>query len=151
MSAGHRHNPSFDLAHEVTRLLASAAVRTYLKRPFKVSYRYAIPFTGGCSTDGKTYYIDPSVPTRDRPLVLEHERVEKALRVNGYTYARAHVLATAAERMKALLMRRDWDAYKNEMASIVRRNEKAKGGMLPSDLDPGPYRESGRMDLLNPA
>ncbi len=150
MSAGHHHSPSPDLDYEVAKLLANPGVRAYMRRPFRVSTAYKIPFTGGCSTDGRTYYIDPSVPEKDRPLVLEHERVEAALRKTlGFSYARAHALATAAERMKAKLMRRDWDAYKKEMAGIVRRNEHETGRGMPNNLDLSPYRESGMMHLVS--
>ncbi len=150
MSAGHHHSPSPDLDHEVVKLLANPGVRAYMRRPFRVSTAYKIPFTGGSSVDGRIYYIDPSVPEKLRPLVLHHEQVEKALRSYlGYTYARAHALATAAERMKARNMGVNWDNYKKIMGSIVRENERREIKRLPRELDPGPYRESGRMDLLN--
>lgn len=152
MSAGHHHSPSPDLEHEVTRLLANPGVRAYMRRPFRVSTAYKIPFTGGSNKDGTIYYVDPSVPERLRPLILEHERVEKALRAYlGYSYPRAHALSTAAERMKARVMRLDWDVYKRVIGDIVRENEKSDVKRLPRDLDPGPYRESGRMDLLQAA
>ena len=152
MSAGHthpevRHTPA--LVRELKRLLDEPAIKAYMDRPYSVSYSYKIPLTGGSSVSGRIYYIDPDVPVSFRPYILEHERVEKALRdVKGMKYARAHELATVAERLKVEADKRDWVGYKKAIAMPVRSNEKRGQEKLPAGFDLGPYRESGLMDMV---
>lgn len=147
MSAGHHHRHHGDhkgLSKELEGLLEDAEVKAYLDRPYKL-VRIMVPLTGGSSMDGRTYYIDPDVPKEDVESVLWHERVEKALRaVKGMGYARAHALATAAERERS---GKGWEAYKARIGSVVRKNEKRGAVGLPKGFDLGPYRESGLMRL----
>lgn len=152
MSSGHHHKTLHhpDLIAEVEHLLDDPQVFNYLRRPYTVITDKKIPLTGGSSKDGKRYYLDSDLPKKFHATVLWHERFEKALRaVKGMSYDRAHNLATALERMKVEAMRRDWSAYKREIASIVRANEKEAPHKMPEGFDTGPYQESGSMGMLD--
>lgn len=151
MSAGHHHNHRHtpELQREYHALLKEPAVAAYLLRPHKEIFTYRVPYTGGSSVDGRNYYGDPDIPKDLRPFVMWHERTEKAFReIKKMTYARAHDLATCGEHIAVEKSGRGWGEYKKKIAEIVRRNEGERGVALPPDLDPGPYRESGRMDLI---
>lgn len=142
MSAGHKQDGSrrhpVSLEQELGRLLERDDVRRYLGRPYKVSYDYHIPLTGGSSKDGRVYYIDPDVPHKLRKFVLVHERLEKAFRaVLGESYSRAHTLATIGERIEVERSRITWEGYKAEIARVVRANERMPRGKLPDDFDHG--------------
>lgn len=150
MSAGHYHK-SHETAEEkeLDELLKDKAVIDYMRRPFKVNVNQKVPLTGGSSLDGKVYYIDPDVGTEDQIHVLNHERLEKALRaVKGMSYNEAHRLATLYEKRGVMAKKRSWSSYKRQVAKPVRFNEKRGAEKLPKDFDLGPYRESGEMRLV---
>lgn len=151
MSSGHHHKTLHhpDLIAEVERYLGSGPVKHFLRQPYTVDMTQKVPFTGGSSKDGRTYYLDRDLPKKFHAAVLWHERVEKALRmVRKMSYSHAHDLATAAERMKVEESGRDWTAYKREIAAIVRANEKEVPHKMPANFDTGPYRESNSMGML---
>ncbi len=151
MSSGHHHKTLHhpDLIAEVERLSEDPAIVRYLKRPHTVDLTQKVPLTGGSSKDGRTYYLDKDLPRKFHPTILWHERFEKALRaVKGMSYDRAHDLATAAERMQVEEANKDWNAYKREIAAIVRANEKEPPHKMPAGFDTGPYKESGSMGML---
>jgi len=153
MSAGHhhrsqRHTPA--LIREFHRLLDDPRVREYLAAPYRVSYSYDIPLTGGSNIKGNVIYIDPDVPKSLRPYVIWHERYEKAFReAKRMGYNRAHELATVGERLHVEADKRDWTGYKKAIAGPVRGNEKRGKTKVPPDIDPGPYKASGMMNLIS--
>jgi hypothetical protein len=143
--SGHHFTPSDSLRRELKTLLSDPKVKSCLARSYKVSYAYPIPLTGGSSVDGRTFYIHPDVQKSDRPHVLLHERIEKALReALGMSYDRAHRLATMDEHESVGASK--WKAYKERIGKIVQENEHPS--KTPKDLDTGPYRESGLMRLI---
>lgn len=161
MSAGHHtaHRHSEQLARELERVLSDKRVIEYLKRPHRVDFSHQMPLTGGSSVDGRVYFLDPRLKRKytvgtkaGQDLsgpVLRHEMVEKALRaVFGLSYARAHALATCAERFAVEAMGLSWAAYKNVMESIVRRDEHERPKTLPREYDLGPLRASGGLKSL---
>ena len=151
MSAGHRSGFSHfhTIRSDCQKLLANPRIRAYLAKPYKVDTSHHIPLTGGSNKAGNIYYLDPRIAEQDRPFVLWHERVEKAARdVFDMSYDRAHMYATCAEHMRLEAAGGNWDEYKKRIGAVVREDEKSKSDNLPSDLDPGPYRESGMTHLL---
>lgn len=153
MSCGHRRKSeggSVELERELKELLAKPEVKKYLNRRFNVDRRHDIPLTGGSNVDGSVYYLDRRLPGQFVVPVLEHERVEKALRsVLNMTYDRAHRLATVAEKLKVESLDMDWATYKRRVAKVVRRDEHEDGEDIPKDLDLGPYRGSNALGLIN--
>lgn len=148
MSSGHA--AAHGDVNELTHLLADPRVRAYLERPWRVVY-HPMLLTGGSSVDGSIYYLDPSLqrlyhvglraPANLSRFVLLHERIEKALRaVLGMPYPRAHVLATAAERLEVERAGIRWDTYKGVMQHIVHLNEGAHPS-FPPGFDLGPVRD----------
>src|SRR5690348_15941432 len=100
MSVGHLRNYRHQMmiVSECKSALANPKVKAYLDRPFTINLDYHVPYTGGSSTDGKTYYLDHELPDKFHIPVLWHERTEKAFRdVLGMKYSQAHELATCAE------------------------------------------------------
>ncbi len=149
MSSGHHHSYRHNAAciSQVRGYLVHPKIREELNRPYRTDASQAVPFTGGSSKDGRVFYLDRSLPKDYRPFVLWHERVEKALRsVAGLSYSRAHTLATCAERLLVEERGLSWETYKKAIAKIVRQNERP--ARMPEGFDTGPYRESGREDLL---
>jgi hypothetical protein len=154
MSVGHQreYRHKAGLIAETQKLLRDSRIQAYLKRPFKINLKHHIPYTGGSSRDGLTYYLDKDLPDVFHVPVLWHERIEKALRdVLKMSYSRAHELATCAERMLVDRMGQSWSEYKEAIGEYVRSNMEHPAKNLPDDLDTGPYRESGQMKLLGSA
>jgi hypothetical protein len=152
MSAGHRHHQEHHpaLVRETKRLLTAPEIAAYLSRAYTTDFSHKIPFTGGSSADGSKYYVDPDVPQALRRYVLWHERVEKALRdTHRMSYEQAHRIATAAERLMVEAEGHDWHQYTRAVGKPVRINEAHKDSNMPPGFDVGPYRESGRMDLVS--
>lgn len=152
MSAGHRkgYRHSKELERETERILALPAIKAYMAKPYKEDCLHDIPLTGGSSIKGDIYYLDRRLSRELREFVLQHERVEKAVReVMGKGYSRAHEIATCAEKMLVEKRKRNWDDYKHDVGQQVRHDEKEKGKLnIPKDLDPGPYKGSGEESLL---
>lgn len=161
MSAGHHtdHRHSDDLERELRRLLADPKVKKLLKRPYKVDFSHPMPLTGGSTVAWERFFLDPSLKRRftvgarrNADLsgpVLEHEVVEKALRmVFGMSYDRAHRFATLAEKHVVVGMGLDWEAYKRVMAKIVRQDEHERPKSMPKGYDYGPLRESRGIKAL---
>jgi hypothetical protein len=152
MSAGHRHHQEHDpaLVSQTRKYLAMPQISGYLARPYTTDFSHKIPFTGGSSADGRTYYVDPDVPTALRRYVVWHERVQKALRDElRMSYEQAHRIATCAERLMVEGEGHSWQAYKHAVGKPVRINEAHPDSRMPAGFDVGPYRESGRMDLVS--
>jgi hypothetical protein len=152
MSAGHRHHQEHDpaLVGLTRKYLAMPQIRAYLARPYSTDFSHKIPFTGGSSVDGRIIYIDPDVPQALRRYVIFHERVEKALRNELHmSYDQAHRIATCAERLMVEGEGHSWEAYKHAIGKPVRINEAHKDSNLPAGFDIGPYRETGRTDLVS--
>ena len=161
MSAGHHshHRPSDTLDAELKRLMGDSRVKKLLARPYKVDFSYEMPLTGGSSDTWGTFYLDPGLKGRFRVgkernvevwrAVLEHEVVEKALRmVFGMAYDRAHRLATTAEHHVVTDMGLDWEAYKALMERIVRRDERERPTVMPKGFDFGPLHASRGIKAL---
>ncbi len=147
------------MERELLRLMADAKVKKLLQRPYKVDFSHEMPLTGGSTVDWDRFFLDPALKRRfavgrkrnvdlSQP-VLEHEVVEKALRVVfGMNYDRAHRFATLAEKRVVVGMGLDWEAYKRVMAKIVRQDEHERPKSMPKGYDYGPLRESRGIKAL---
>lgn len=136
---------------KLSRQIIDDAERALLLR-VKVSREFDVPYLAGYSRDGKTVYIDRSMPTSfvhagrtfktDKYLVL-HECVEKALIDQlRLRYELAHQIAERAEESAVAADGVPLDAYDrfmNEWIKVIgARDFYAR---CPTDLDMSPYHD----------
>ena len=124
----------------------------------KVDTRYHIPWMAGYNVDGDILYIDSRIPrvlrARDGQVIRLHEflqlheLVEAQLEHHlGYTYQKAHRIATNAEREAVEQAGIDWGEYSNLLkpyAELCRTTFT----QVPRELDLQPYRDSGETKLI---
>jgi hypothetical protein len=103
---------------------------------------YNVPLAAGSSKDGKTIYIDRSIPTTFDRYVSVHEFVEKRLLDGGIAYAPAHAAATAAELACVKddgVSIDDYDSFFDRWEKVAARHKLGDG--TPPDLETRPYEE----------
>jgi hypothetical protein len=117
-----------------------------------------IPYLAGYSEDGKTLYIDRSMPKgfnyngkfveTDRFLLL-HEGVEKALiSLFDLRYQFAHQVALRAEMAAVAAAKIKWSAYDRFMQKWIKKIGDEPLTNVPADLDLRPYRDENDADIL---
>lgn len=139
-----------DNEQRLDRLLKHPRVQKLFLRETKLVRSKHIPYLAGYSTDGKTIYIDSSMPRSfqykgrtietDRFLIV-HEELEKALiDAFGWEYLPAHRIAIVAERRAVTASGIGWDSYDAFMQENVQRIRKQPVENVPGDLDLTPYK-----------
>lgn len=121
----------------------------------KVDRSFDIPGVSNRSTDGKTVYVDKSLPNPmkdgdgkpfDPDTILPwHEIPEWYLMQQGLPYHSAHSIATEMfERPQVESLGLNWAKYQEAFGGEIDANEKrCVTGPVPPDLDLEPYRQSG--------
>jgi hypothetical protein len=132
------------------------AVNAILKN-VRLDRRHDVPYLAGYSRDGKTIYIDKSLPkilaTRGRRVrvdryVILHEAVEKALLDQlQLHYQHAHQIAL---RVEQAAVRADGIAWREYDRFMKKHLKEAEDDLrrLPVDLDIKPYRDEHDRQLL---
>jgi hypothetical protein len=113
---------------------------------------FNIPLGGGSSKDGKTIYMDASIPASyqqrggqqvDVTKYLRlHEWTEKRLLDAGMTYLPAHGIATAAEIAAVQddgLDVNQYDSFWTKQLKVAAKHELGDG--TPPNLELAPYQE----------
>ena len=107
-----------------------------------------VPYGSGMSNDGKTCYIDKSLPTEDHPYLLIHELVEWTLMTRlGFQYSKAHQLATMAEHAALVQDGKSAAAYEKRLKAKLTAAEHDWTD-VPDDLYKKPYTDSKDYALL---
>jgi len=111
----------------------------------------------GYSIDGKTYYVDKRIERFMKqksgkvldvykPLLI-HETTEKHYEdTHGYSYQRAHELATGMERHWIRASGYDWDDYQTHILAEVKKL--TIEGPVPPDLDLKPDADYHDVDSI---
>ena len=115
-----------------------------------VDYDHDVRWMSVLSKDGKTLYIDRTLPgvirNNDKPLLIvhplmEHETTEYGLMAGGMTYLPAHVRATKAEKKWMIDHGFDWSAWgawcRGEMSRL--ENRKITKPVPNPDVKPSPH------------
>lgn len=128
-----------------------------------VDTKASVPYAGGVSDDGKTVFIDRSLPktvdvdgkTVDvHDVTAYHERVEWPLMHElGKSYEEAHRIATASEgKYVADKYGVDPSKYQSVVKdAVAAARSKADIANVPKNLDTKPYVDSGEEHLVKPA
>jgi hypothetical protein len=138
--------------------MMNRALEAVVRQIKKVDRRHDIPYLAGYSKNGKTIYIDRSMPKSlpfrgrrikiDRFLIL-HEAVEKTLMDHlGLRYLHAHQIATRAEQAAVRAAGISWEAYDQFMRRYVKSIGDKRLSKVPRDLDLKPYRDERDNKLL---
>ena len=122
-----------------------------------VDSRYDVPYLAGLSRDRSVIYIQRGLPkfieVNGKRLnfwaaIEIHELVEKALMDNlGWSYEKAHELATADEQHFVEEHGVDWQAYTDALAEPI-KNAREGFKELPPDLDLTTYKSEGDNQLV---
>lgn len=126
-----------------------------------------IPYTAGYSMDGKTIFIDRTVPqyleirargSRTKKVKVDiwktfalHEAVEKSLEDQPYfwPYQFSHQVALRAERAYVEALGADWNDYNEKTLAIVDKvYKRGSFDSVPWNLDLGPYVDEKDRDCL---
>lgn len=131
-----------------------------IRNSAKISKEYDIPLLAGYSLDGKTLYIDKSLPDgyaqKDgrfvsvEPFLILHEAIESALL---HTYAKinypfAHEVSLRAEEQAVKAAGIDPKQYNGFMETWVKRVREKEKFNVPPDLDMTPYEDSGETEMI---
>lgn len=141
---------AIDNESKLDRLLKHPRVRKFFQRETRLDRRHRIPFLAGYSVDGKTIYIDSSMPKSfpfkgrefktDRFLII-HEELEKALiDALAWEYLGAHRIAIVAERRAVRAAGMAWETYDKFMQAEIARVRALPIENIPLDLDLAPYK-----------
>lgn len=90
MSSGDKQldDPILFTVPQVTLILRDPTVERFMRRLFKVSYKYDIPYLAGYSQDGTIIYIDRDMPetfefngrsVHTSKFLIDHEHMEKSV------------------------------------------------------------------------
>lgn len=134
------------------------AIAAFVREDHKIDHKHDVPYIGGISTDGKTFYLDRHVPEAlgkipVAHLVRVHETVEYGIirelaqkaRVRNWQdhahrfYEQAHHLATAAEAALLKQLGIEWSAYTKTLRPYYKPIEDEKLTDPPKDLSLYPY------------
>ncbi len=101
----------------------------------------------GYSKDGTIIFIDFEVPPQDVAPLLAHEAIESVMVLDyGYSYPRAHAIATQYEKRYIIAHKGNWSEYCNRNIALARRIYARKGVVEPSDVYSGSrYRRLARI------
>lgn len=128
------------------------AVRA-MQRQRKVDTTHDIPYVAGYSKNGKTLYVDRSLPlTYKTPsgktidvmrYLLLHEEIEKALlEAFKLPYQFAHQIALRVEQDAVKADGIDWSEYNSFFVVQIKRiGAKKNYSDVPADLDLQPYHD----------
>lgn len=113
-----------------------------------VDLTYDVPYTAGYSEDGKTLYVDHTMPRKLDDInvykyLLLHEAVEDALiRYAKLAYLHAHQIALHAERDAVEADGHSWHDYNAAVTREVNRiGAKKVYPCCPEKLDLKPYED----------
>lgn len=126
---------------------------TAIQRDCKIDTAHDIPYVAGYSKNGRTLYVDRTLPRSFTQsdgkkvdvmrYLLLHEAVEKAL-LDSYDipYQFAHQIALRVERDAVKADGVDWGEYNAFFTKHIKRiHNRGKFDNVPRDLDLTPYHD----------
>lgn len=159
MSSGHRHADGHPIrageARELAQAMADPRVHAAVAAYTGEDDSHDVPDLGGSDNAGHSILFDQGFvaaikagrfmydgqPFDPRPFLRVHGAVEGALiRILGFDYVKAHLLATIAERHAVEASGRAWDAYESAFRPFIRATEAETQGNWPPDLLLAPYK-----------
>jgi len=89
----------------------------------------------GYSKDGLKIWVDKEVPSNYVAPIVAHEAIESVLVIDyGYSYKRAHQIATMYERRFVIMHKGNWDEYTNFMNALTKKIYERKDAADPKDM-----------------
>lgn len=140
MSAGHfgHHHIKAEERAAAIAMLREPRFKSALLRYTREDNAHRVIFLAGSDKDGTTVFYDEDLPAKirmarkggkielgdPRPFLRWHETVEGILiRLYGFTYAKAHLYATAIERMMLERAGWIWASYQKALKPFIRTDE----------------------------